>query len=52
MHLFHVRALFFLWGGQASTTTHVSADAVRMINILNAKASIDNVSGNLLALAE
>jgi len=37
---------------QASTTTRVSADAVRMINLLNAKASTDHVNGNLLVLAE
>jgi len=29
----------------------VPADAVRMINLLNAKVSIDHVSGNLLVLA-
>jgi len=37
---------------QASTTNHVSADAVRIINLLNAKASTDHVGGNLLVLAE
>jgi len=37
---------------QASTTTRVSVDAVRMINLLNAKASPDHVSGNLLVLAD
>ena len=34
---------------QASTTTRVSADAVRMINLLN---SMGHVGGNLLVLAE
>jgi len=38
--------------GQASTTTHVSADTVRMINLLNAKALTYHVGGNLLVLAE
>jgi len=33
---------------QASTTTRVSANAVRMINLLNAKVSTDDVGGNLL----
>jgi len=37
---------------QASTTTRVSADAVRMINLLNAKGSTDHVGDNLLVLAE
>ena len=37
---------------QASTTTHVSANAVRMINLLNAKASMDHVGGNFPILAE
>ena len=37
---------------QASTTNRVSADAVRIINLLNAKASTDHVGGNLLVLAE
>ena len=37
---------------QASTTAHVSADAVRMINLLNAKALTNHVGGNLLVLAE
>jgi len=37
---------------QASTTNRVSADAVRIINLLNAKASMDHVGGNLLVLAE
>jgi len=37
---------------QASKTTRVSADAVRMINLLNAKASTDHIGGNLLVLAE
>jgi len=36
---------------QASTTTRVSVKAVRMINLLNAKASTDQVGGNLLVLA-
>jgi len=36
---------------QASTTTRLSADAVRMINLLNGKVSTDHVSGNLLVLA-
>jgi len=31
---------------QASTTTRISADAVRMINLLNAKVSTDHVGGN------
>jgi len=35
---------------QASTTTCVSADALRMINLLNAKVSTDGA--NLLVLAE
>jgi len=35
---------------QASTNTRVSADAVRMINLLNAKVSTDHVGGNLLVL--
>jgi len=39
-------------GTQASTTTRVSAEAVRMINLLNAKVSTDHVGGNLLVLAE
>jgi len=38
--------------GQASTTTRVSADAVRMINLLNTKAPMDHVGGNLLVLVE
>jgi len=37
---------------QISTTNRVSADAVRIINLLKAKASTDNVGGNLLVLAE
>jgi len=37
---------------QASTTTRVSADALRMINLLNAKVSTDHDGGNLLVLAE
>ena len=37
---------------QASTNTRVSADAVRIINLLNAKVSTDHVGGNLLVLAE
>jgi len=37
---------------QASTTTHISAEAVGMINLLNAKASTDHVGGNLLVLAD
>ena len=36
---------------QAFTNTRVSADAVRMINLLNAKVSTDHVGGNLLVLA-
>jgi len=36
---------------QASTNTRVSANAVRMINLLNAKVSTDHVGGNLLVLA-
>jgi len=37
---------------QASTTTRVSADAFRMINLLSAKVSKDHDGGNLLVLAE
>jgi len=36
---------------QVSTTTRVSANAVRMINLLNAKVSTDHAGGNLLVLA-
>ena len=35
---------------QASTTTRVSADAVRMINLLNPKLSTNHVGDNLLVL--
>jgi len=37
---------------QASTTTRVSADALRMINLLNVKVSTDHDGGKLLVLAE
>jgi len=37
---------------QASTTTCVSANALRMINLLNAKGSTGHDGGNLLVLAE
>jgi len=37
---------------QASKTTRVSADGVKMIKLLNAKASTDHVGSNLLVLAE
>jgi len=37
---------------QASTTTRVSSDALRMINLLNAKVSNDHDGGKLLVLAE
>jgi len=37
---------------QASTTTRVSADALRMVNLLNAKVPTDHDGGNLLVLAE
>jgi len=36
---------------QASTTTRVSADAVRIMYLLNAKVSTGHVGGNLLILA-
>jgi len=35
----------------APTNTRVPADAVRMINLLNAKVSTDHIGGNLLVLA-
>jgi hypothetical protein len=35
---------------QVSTTTRLSADALRMINLLNAKLSNDHDGGNLLEL--
>jgi len=37
---------------RASTTTRVSADAVRILNLLNAKVPTDHVGDNLLVLAE
>jgi len=37
---------------QASTTTHISADALSMMDLLNANFSTDHDCGNLSILAE